>query len=148
MSIFDAAKTDPNAKRRLAIAIVFVQTLFGAAAQILMKRGAQTNVGDGFLQLIVGIFTQPGLFAGYCLYGLSAVLMIMALKYGELSILYPVIAMTYVWVAGLSLIFFGESLNGWKITGLSAIVLGVAVLGWSKSAPSPASASAGRSGSA
>ncbi|MEZ5352087.1 MAG: hypothetical protein R2762_05575 [Bryobacteraceae bacterium] len=143
MSIFDAAKTDPHAKRRLAVMIVFVQTMFGAAAQILMKGGAQSNDGDGIAQLVVAIFTQPKLFAGYCLYGFASVLMIMALKYGELSILYPVLAMTYVWVTGLSLVFFQETLNPWKVAGLSAIVLGVAVLGRSKPAAAAATGSAG-----
>lgn len=108
-----------------------------------MKGGAQSHSGDGLVDLLVAIFTNPKLFMGYCLYGLSAMLMIIALKYGELSILYPVIAMTYVWVTGLSILFFNESLNFWKITGLSAIVLGVAVLG-----RSPSVDSAGRTGPA
>jgi drug/metabolite transporter (DMT)-like permease len=144
LSIFDAAKTDPIARRRLAIAIVFLQTLFGAAAQILMKNGTQSHQGDSLIHLLVGIFTNPKLFMGYCLYGCAAALMVVALKYGELSILYPVIAMTYVWVTGLSVLFLNESLNPWKLGGLSSIVLGVAVLGRSR----PAGASTGVSGPA
>jgi multidrug transporter EmrE-like cation transporter len=132
LHIFDAAKTDPNAARRLAIGIVFIQTLFGAAAQILMKGGTQAPTGDGLVELLIAIFTYPKLFAGYSLYGISTVLMIIALKYSELSILYPVIAMTYVWVTGLSVLFFKETLDAWKLSGLAAIVLGVAILGRSK----------------
>ena len=55
--------------------------------------------------------------------------MIVALKYGELSILYPVIAMTYVWVTILSVMIYSESVNSWKLAGLTSIVLGVGVLG-------------------
>lgn len=131
MSILDAAKTDPRAARKLAIGIVFVQTLLGAAAQILMKGGTQQQQGDGIVQIFVGIFSSPQLFAGYALYGLSAMLMIAALKYGELSILYPVIAMTYVWVTILSVLIYAETVNALKIMGLTSIVLGVAVLGTS-----------------
>ena len=131
MSIFDAAKTDPRAARRLAIGIVFVQTLFGAVAQILLKAGTLQQRGEGLLDIVVGIFTNPQLFVGYALYGFSALLMIAALKYGELSILYPVIAMTYVWVAILSVLIYGESISLLKFSGLASIVLGVAVLGMS-----------------
>ena len=131
MTILDAAKTDPKAAHKLAIGIVFVQTLLGAAAQILMKGGTQQQPGDGVFEIFMAIFSSPQLFAGYALYGLSALLMIAALKYGELSILYPVIAMTYVWVTILSVAIYAETINALKIAGLTSIVLGVAVLGTS-----------------
>jgi drug/metabolite transporter (DMT)-like permease len=47
----------------------------------------------------------------------------------ELSVVYPVISLTYVWVAGLSIWLFGESVNLPKILGVLVIVAGVAVLG-------------------
>ena len=46
--------------------------------------------------------TSVPLFCGYFLYGLGAVLFTLALRDGELSVLYPVISLTYVWVAILS----------------------------------------------
>jgi len=42
---------------------------------------------------------------GYSLYGLSTILLVLALRDGELSILYPVISLTYVWVTVLSFAF-------------------------------------------
>ena len=131
MSIFDDAKSDPRAARRLAIAIVCVQTLMGAFAQILLKGGTQQQRGEGLADIVVTIFSNPQMFAGYALYGISAVLMIAALKYGELSILYPIIALTYVWVTILSVLIYSESVNVLKIVGLASIVCGVAVLGLS-----------------
>jgi len=94
-----------------------------------MKTGTRATTDAGPLGLIVAIFTNLNLFIGYSLYGLSTVVLIIALKYGELSILYPVIALTYVWVTALSVGFYGESLNFWKFVGLTTIVLGVGVLG-------------------
>ena len=111
--------------RRQSIALVFCCTILGAAAQILMKTGAN---GLGTTSP-VEIVTSPPLFAGYCLYGLSTVLLILALRDGELSILYPVIALTYVWVTLLSIWLFHEVINAWKTAGIVVIVLGVAVLG-------------------
>ena len=132
MSIFDEAQTDPRAARKLAIGIVFLQTFIGAVAQILLKGGTQQQKGEGIADIIVTIFSNPQMFAGYACYGVAALLMIAALKYGELSILYPIIAMTYVWVTILSVMIYSESMNLLKTTGLASIVLGVAVLGSSR----------------
>ena len=79
--------------------------------------------------MLVRILMDPPLFAGYFLYGLSTVLLTLALRDGELSVLYPVISMTYVWVTLLSVLIFRESLNMFKVLGLAAIVFGVATLG-------------------
>jgi drug/metabolite transporter (DMT)-like permease len=53
-----------------------------------------------------------------------------ALRHGELSILYPLIALGYVWVTITAVLAFHEHLNPLKIAGLIVIMLGVGVLGW------------------
>ena len=78
---------------------------------------------------LMGYLTNLPLLGGYCLYGLSTVLMVFALRDGELSILYPLVALTYVWVTILSVLFFHESLNVLKLCGIAIVVTGVAVLG-------------------
>ena len=93
-----------------------------------MKTGANVLVGIN----PVDILTNPPLFVGYCLYGLSTVLLVLALRDGELSILYPVISLTYVWVTVLSIWIFNELLNPLKVIGISLIVAGVAVFGRNK----------------
>lgn len=105
----------------------------GAFAQILLKGGTQQQRGDGIADIIVTIFSSPQMFAGYAFYGISALLMIAALKYGELSILYPIIALTYVWVTILSVLIYAETVSFVKLVGLTSIVCGVAVLGLSSS---------------
>lgn len=69
------------------------------------------------------------LLAGYCLYGLSTVLLVLALRDGELSILYPVISLTFVWVTVLSSVLFGEAVTANKLAGIAMIVAGVGILG-------------------
>lgn len=75
------------------------------------------------------MITDLPLMGGYCLYGLSTVLLVIALKDGELSLLYPVIALTYVWVTILSVLIFHDAINVWKLLGIGLIVTGVGVLG-------------------
>ena len=53
----------------------------------------------------------------------------LALREGELSMLYPIISLTYVWVTLLSYTVLGERPNAFKIAGIVVIVIGVAVLG-------------------
>ncbi len=77
----------------------------------------------------LGMLTNLPLLAGYSLYAISTVLLVLALRGGELSILYPVISLTYVWVALLSVFILNETLNPFKLAGVAVIVAGVAVLG-------------------
>ncbi|MDR3701361.1 MAG: hypothetical protein P4L56_17065 [Candidatus Sulfopaludibacter sp.] len=117
-------KLDNPAARWKSIALVFCCTILGAAAQILMKTGAN-HLKPG----LMGVITNLPLFCGYALYGMSTVLLVLALKDGELSLLYPVIALTYVWVTGLSFLIFHDTVNPIKLVGIVTIVIGVAVLG-------------------
>lgn len=107
------------------ILLVFGCTLLGAAAQVLMKTGANQMASPSLLEMARNL----PLMAGYSLYGLSTLLLVLALRDGELSILYPIIALTYVWVTFLSLVIFHDALNPWRLLGVALIVAGVAILG-------------------
>lgn len=117
--------TSPRAQRRAVLLVVFC-TFLGAAAQILMKMGAEhskTHPG------LFGMITNPLLIAGYCLYAVVTVLIVVAYKDGELSVLYPIISLSYVWVTALSYFIFHDTLNPYKLIGVAVIICGVAVLG-------------------
>jgi len=116
-------------KRRRAVFIVVACTLIGALAQVLIKLGAARLENTGLIATAIGIFTIPTLFAGYSLYGIFTVLLVYALRHAELSILYPVIALSYVWVTLASVLVFHETMNLPYVCGLAFIELGVAVLG-------------------
>ena len=108
-------------------------TLFGAAAQMLIKSGANTLPHlSGLVPNVIAMAMNARLVAGYSLYGISTVLLVVALRHGELSMLYPIIALTYVWVAILSVVVFHEYLNPLRLIGVIVIVSGVAILGRDK----------------
>jgi uncharacterized membrane protein len=110
---------------RQSLLLVFFCTLFGVAAQYLIKTSA-----DAISSLsVTAILTNYHLWAGLTLYGISTGLLILALRDGELSLLYPVISLTYVWVTLLSILVFRETVNIPKIAGVTIICLGVAMLG-------------------
>jgi multidrug transporter EmrE-like cation transporter len=103
---------------------VFLCTVLGAAAQILMKIG-MTHFTPQPLAILMNI----PLIAGNALYGINTVMMVLALRDGELSMLYPIIALTYVWVTLLSYGLLHERPNVMKNVGITNIMAGVAVLG-------------------
>jgi multidrug transporter EmrE-like cation transporter len=124
-AIANTLQTQEKPASRQPVLLVFCCTILGAAAQVLMKTGANQIAHPG----LIGMITDLPLMGGYCLYGLSTLLLVLALKDGELSLLYPVIALTYVWVTILSFLIFHDRINPWKLLGIGLIVGGVAVLG-------------------
>jgi multidrug transporter EmrE-like cation transporter len=132
---------ESRAEARRAFLLVFACTVIGALAQILVKQGtaqlgAHITLGDVlrhpelFVSFSIGIITNPLLFIGYCMYGVNTFLLAFALKGRELSRMYPIIALTYVWVTLLSLwILPGEHLNAFRTAGIAFIVSGVSILG-------------------
>jgi drug/metabolite transporter (DMT)-like permease len=124
--------------RRRAVFIVLACTLIIPVAQYLIKLGAnqlaaeQHSIHPGSVSIqatILGIFTNPAILGGYCLYGIFTVLFVYALRHGELSILYPLISLAYVWVAIIGAVAFHEAMNPLKLTGIAIIMAGVTVLG-------------------
>lgn len=81
------------------------------------------------LVFISALLGNLPLLLGYCMSAGTAFLLILALRDGELSMLYPIIAMTYVWVNILSMYFFNEHMNVWKAAGIALVIGGVALLG-------------------
>ena len=90
-----------------SIALVAVSTVVGAAAQILLRFGADNLNGTG----LRGILTNWPLIGGYVCLGVMTILVVLALRGGQLSVLYPIIALTYVWVTILSPRFFEDVIN-------------------------------------
>lgn len=78
---------------------------------------------------VASILTNWHLFAGIVMYGLSSVFFVRGMAQGELSVLYPMVALGYMWTILWSRIFFGEPLTWGKAFGLLLIFGGLAMLG-------------------
>jgi len=102
-----------------AIVLMLVCTAFTSVAQIFYKYGAAR---------LPEIFTNYPLLIGLFLYGLGAVIFVTALKFGEVTVLYPIIATSYVWVSILSWFIFSETINVFKWLGILAIVAGITTI--------------------
>lgn len=79
-------------------------------------------------QLFWKIGTDKGLlyiFIGFVLYGLGAILMTISYRYGELSILQPIMSCNYVFSTILGVLILKEVVGINKIIGIIVIIIGV-----------------------
>ncbi len=106
-------------KKYGAIVLMFISTLFASTAQIMWKYGLMQK------DLINHVF-----ILGFIVYLCGGLLMVMAFRRGELSVLYPILATSYVWVSLLSPYFFGEEMNLLKWSGVVIILFSVSLLGF------------------
>ncbi|MDP6293799.1 MAG: hypothetical protein QF486_02200 [Candidatus Woesearchaeota archaeon] len=101
-----------------AVGLVILCTFVTSTAQIFWKTGADL--------LPTLSWHIP---VGLAMYGLGAAILIYALTGGELTLLYPVIATSYIWVNILAFFLFQEPLTVTKWVGIASIIAGLAFVG-------------------
>ena len=108
-----------------AALLVLFTTLLTSSAQLLWKKGSATLTFD-----IVNILTNYYIIGGILLYIIGGILLIISFRGGEVSVLYPIIATSYIWVSLLSVKFLGEQMNHFKWLGVLSIIIGIASIGF------------------
>src|SRR5215469_11600511 len=95
-----------------SMALVLVGSVFGSFGAVFLKSGA-TKLKDGFWRIL-----NLQLATGVALFLLSSVFFILGIRHGELSVLYPMVSLGYVWTLIWSRLFFHESFTKQKFVGL------------------------------
>jgi len=112
-----------------AVIITVFCTLFTSLGQLLWKDG----ISKVDLQQPVTLFNITFIL-GFVVYLVGGLMMLLAFKKGDLSLVYPIIATGYVWVSLLSpLLFPTDSMNPLKWAGIILILISVSILGWGSS---------------
>ncbi len=107
-----------------SIGFVLLGCLIGACGPLMFKLGAK-NFTRNFIKLITNYY----LYLGGLFYAIGTVLFIAALRAGELSVLYPLVATTYIWVSLLSIKYLKEKMNTYKWAGIAFIIIGALFIG-------------------
>jgi uncharacterized membrane protein len=110
-----------------AIFLMIFCTLFTATGQFFLKKGSATIAFN-----LSALLTNIPLLLGIFLYMIGAVLLIIALKSGELSVLFPFVALSFVWVLLLSLFFLGEKVSVLNVVGIVCIMAGTSLVGYGR----------------
>ena len=105
-----------------SVILVLIGTFIGAIGTLLIKKG---NDEFSFLKFVKSKY----FLIGIPLYVVSTVCYVLALRMEQLSIIYPLASMTFLWTTLFSVKYLGEKMNKWKYFGLSGIILGVAMIG-------------------
>jgi undecaprenyl phosphate-alpha-L-ara4N flippase subunit ArnE len=117
-----------------AIVVVLFAAVLGAFGQLYFKLGSDTlsmkikefKLGSDTLSMTIKeLLRNRYLIIGVVLYAISTVMAILALKEGELSVLYPLIATSYIWATLLAKKVLKEYINVYKWSGIVMIIVGV-----------------------
>jgi len=109
-------------KKYISIISIILCTFMTTIGQILWRLGARSTT-DFISYLNIYIIL------GFVTYGIGAILMIIALKFWELSKVHPFLALGFVWITILAPTILGEIINITKIIGIIIIILGVIFIG-------------------
>ena len=107
-----------------AIGFMLLSAVFASLGQVFFKFAAN-NIID-----VSSFILNPHLYAGGILYLVGLVFMLKALRRGELSVVYPALATSFIWVSLLSPIFFdADFMTLEKWVGVLIIIVGVSLVG-------------------
>lgn len=99
---------------RKGIILMILSSVFACVGQLLWKISAER-----------GVFI---LILGFGFYGIGALLMLAAYRFGELSRLQPILSLNYVISLVLGYFYLHETINLLKIAGIILVTLGVILI--------------------
>jgi drug/metabolite transporter (DMT)-like permease len=106
-----------------SIVLVLFGSFIGSFGAVFLKLGAEYMQGS-----LARILNNYWLAIGIGLYLLSSVFYIMGVAQGQLTVLYPMVSLGYIWAILWARLFFKEPFTVAKIGGLLMIVFGVALI--------------------
>ena len=104
-----------------AFLLILLTTVFTTIAQAFLKTALNSTPLNWFLLVI-----------GASLYVIGAGVMILAFKGGDVSLLYPVIATSQLWVTLISHYWFHESVHLLRWIGVFVILAGITIIGFAQ----------------
>jgi drug/metabolite transporter (DMT)-like permease len=103
--------------------LVFAASVIGSFGAVFLKLGAHKVTRSPLSFLNGRLVSGVGLYLG------SSVFYGLGLRGGEVSVLYPMVSLGYVWTLVWSKLFFNEPFTKQKFLGLALILLGVIFVG-------------------
>jgi multidrug transporter EmrE-like cation transporter len=105
-----------------SIVLFLIASLIGAVGQYLYKEGAQHAVGRNLMSFVLNWRILVGVL---CYIGVMALFVAAFRIGGELTVLYPIYASTFIWALLIGTIFLKESFSLYKACGIVMIMAGM-----------------------
>jgi undecaprenyl phosphate-alpha-L-ara4N flippase subunit ArnE len=106
-----------------SILLVLLASFIGSFGAVFLKSGADALAWN-WRALLLNY--RLGLGVGCFL--LSSYFFVLGVRFGELSVLYPMVSLGYIWTLFWSRLFFKEALTKTKFLGLGLILAGIVFL--------------------
>jgi uncharacterized membrane protein len=107
----------------LVIILAVISTLFGGYGAMLFKRSSTTIKLD-----VKALLQNKNLLGGIVCYGLATLIFLTAYRLERLSLVYPLVSMSYVWVALFSALILKEKIRIMTWIGFACIILGIVIM--------------------
>lgn len=101
-------------RNKKGILLMLISSIFVCVGQLLWK----LSIDQGIIILIIG----------FCFYGAGALVMIVAYRFGKLSVLQPVLSLNYVLSIILAAVILGEKVSALQCIGVLIIIMGVILI--------------------
>lgn len=101
-------------KNKKGMLLMLVSSICACVGQLLWKISAE----QGIMVMLIG----------FLFYGVGALVMIIAYKFGKLSVLQPMLSLNYVLSIILAVIVLQEKVTIWKCIGVLVIISGVIMI--------------------
>lgn len=106
-----------------SMALVLLASVIGSFGAVFLKLGS-AHLRYGFHRIInLPLGIGVGLYLG------SSYFFVLGIRHGELSVLYPLVSLGYIWTLIWSRLFFKEGFTRQKFVGLFLILMGVFFVG-------------------
>lgn len=106
-----------------AILCVLITTILISIGQLIWKFATISMSFNSVYSLII-TFLNFKLIFGFFIYGIAMFFFILALKYGELSLVHPLLSLSQIWTLILAVLFLGERITILKLFSLCFIMAG------------------------
>lgn len=107
----------------LALACVFTSSVLGATGSLFFKKASE-QFKFSFIALLKNYY----LIIGFGLFGSSLVIYLFGLNLTQLTFIYPLSSLSYVWSLFIGRYFFSEPITKLKVFGVVFIFLGTAFI--------------------
>lgn len=102
-------------KNKIGIILIVISSVLVSIGQLCWKLSQGTKISFVII--------------GFVLYGIGAILMILAFSHGSFSVIHPMISTSYIFALILGNLYLHEYINKYKIISIIVIFLGILLIG-------------------
>jgi drug/metabolite transporter (DMT)-like permease len=109
----------------IGVGFMLISAAFNSIGAIFFKLASSRLVLD-----VRKLLRNHHLILGFVFYGFSTLAGLPAYRFAEITLIYPIIATSYIWTCLLSGRYLGERMTWVRWAGIAFIIMGVSFIGF------------------